>query len=288
MKSTYVVVTPVRDEEAFLERTVESLIRQTHRPEEFVIVDDGSKDATGEIADFYASRHSWIRTVHRQDRGFRKTGAGIIEAFYAGFRELRCTAWDYLAKLDGDLSFEPMYFGTCLERLDSDPQLGIAGGMLYYIENGQRVLEDAPRFHVRGGAKIYRRECWNSIGGIWPGPSNDTIDEVKANMLGWRSLSFDDLLLEHHRPTGKAYGRWGALTKNGNGDYVCGYHPLFMMAKCAKRSVRPPYIIGAAGLMWGYVKAYLTHCPRVDEPEMICYLRRQQLRRLAGLSSIWR
>lgn len=288
MHSKYVVVTPVRDEEAYLRRTIESIVAQTVRPEEYIVVNDGSKDKTAEIIDEYANQYGWIRGVHRQDRGFRKTGGGIIEAFYAGFDTLRCNDWEFMAKLDGDLSFDNDYFERCFEHFRLDCRLGIGGGTLYYFKNGRRVLEQCPRFHVRGGLKIYRRACWNVLGGLWVGPSTDTVDEVKAQMLGWDTRSFPELLVHHHRPTGAAYGQWGSMVKNGCGDYVCGYHPLFEIAKCFYRLPRKPYVIGSVAHFYGFAKGYVKQVARIQDQELIRYLRQQQLQRLWGQETIWR
>lgn len=285
---TYVVITPARNEEAYIERTIESIIAQTIRPAEFILVNDGSSDRTAEIMDSYAERFPWIRVVHRKDRGFRKTGGGIIEAFYTGFNVLSRNDWDFMCKLDGDLSFEPGYFERCLDHFERDPKLGIGGGYLYFIKHGKRVLEECPLFHVRGGVKIYRRSCWDVLGGLWVGPSTDTVDEVKANMLGWTTRSFPELLLEHHRPTGTAYGLWGALVKNGRGDYVCGYHPMFELAKLIRRLVKKPYLIGSLALLYGFITGYVKRLPRVDDDSLIHYLRQQQMGRLLGRSTIWR
>lgn len=287
-QTKYVIVTPVRDEEAYLRLTVESVIRQTIRPAEYVIVNDGSKDRTGSIIDEYAQQYPWIRAVHRQDRGFRKWGAGIIEAFYDGFHALTCQDWEFMCKLDGDLSFEPEYFEGTFKKFAQNPRLGIGGGFLYHIENGQKILERHPTFHVRGGAKIYRRTSWDAIGGLWVGPGSDTVDEVKANMLGWSTSSFSDLQINHHRWTGAAYGRWGGTVKNGKTDYVSGYHPLFVLAKSVARFVQRPYVIGSVALIYGYLAAYLEKMPRVNDPELIEYLRRQQLAKLAGKKTIWK
>lgn len=288
MATNYVIITPVRDEEACLPLAIESVIRQTVRPVEYVVVNDGSKDRTGKIIDEYARQYPWIRAVHRKDRGFRKTGGGIIEAFYSGFNVLSRHDWDYVAKMDGDLSFEPDYFEKCFKHFESDERLGIGGGFLYYMKDGKRVLEDGPLFHVRGGVKIYRRACWDVLGGLWVGPGTDAVDEVKANMLGWTSRSFPELLLQTYRPTGAPYGLWGGLAKNGRGAYVCGYHPVFMMAKCLSRLFRKPYVIGSIALLYGYVTAYLKRIPQVNDAELIAYLRHQQLARLWGGASIWR
>jgi len=281
-------VTPVRDEESYLSLTIESMAKQTILPQEWVIVDDGSKDGTGRIIDEAARQYPWIRGVRREDRGFRKWGAGIIEAFYSGFDALTCKDWEFMSKLDGDLSFAPEYFAGMFKKFEEDSRLGIGGGYLYHLENGTRTLEDGPVFHVRGGAKIYRRACWDAIGGLWVGPGSDTVDEVKGNMLGWSSRSFLDLQIQHHRWTGAAYGRWGGIAKNGKTDYVSGYHPLFLIAKAVARLPRRPYLVGSAALLYGYILAALQRTPQVDDPQLIRYLQKQQLAKLWGRETIWK
>jgi hypothetical protein len=194
-----------------------------------------------------------------------------------------------MAKLDGDLSFEPDYFEKCFAHFCNDPRLGIGGGSLYHVnENGEKELEKCPSFHVRGGTKIYRRACWEVLGGLWVGLGSDTLDEVKASMFGWKTMSFSDVHLVHHRYTGSAYGRWGGIIKNGRSDYVCGYHPLFFLSKCIVRLVQWPYIVGSVALLYGFLTGYLKRVPRVNDQQLIRYLRRQQLARLCGKETIWR
>lgn len=284
----YVVVTPVRDEESYLPLTIESMVRQTILPRQWVIVNDGSKDRTGEIIDEAARKYSWIKAVHRVDRGFRKWGGGIIEAFYAGFNVLDFNDWEYMSKLDGDLSFAPDYFEKSFAKFRNDPTLGIGGGVLYHYDRGQRILENHPKFHVRGGVKIYRRACWDTIEGLWVGPGSDTVDEVKANMLCWRTSSFFDIQMIHHRFTGASWGRWGGLVKDGRIDYVTGYHPLFLIAKSIFRLSKTPYFLRSFALVYGYVAAHLQRMPQVDDPRVIKYLRKQQMARLFGGETIWK
>jgi biofilm PGA synthesis N-glycosyltransferase PgaC len=288
LSTKYVVITPVRDEEAYLPLTIDSMVRQTVRPQEWIIVDDGSRDGTGKIIAEAAQQNPWIRGVRREDRGFRKWGAGIIEAFYDGFHALSGSDWEFMAKLDGDLSFEAGYFAQMFEKFRENSRLGVGGGFLYHLDSGQKTLEQNPTFHVRGGAKIYRRACWEAIGGLWVGPGSDTVDEVKANMLGWSSRSFLDLQIQHHRWTGAAYGRWGGIAKNGKTDYVSGYHPLFLIAKSVARLGQRPYILGSLALLYGYISAYVQKVPRVDDPQLIKYLQRQQLAKLCGQETIWK
>jgi len=288
MNMDYVVVTPVRDEEAYLPKTIESMVAQTILPRQWVIVNDGSTDSTGQLIDDAARQYPWVRGVHRADRGSRKWGAGIIEAFYDGYHALGATNWQFMSKLDGDLSFEPDYFERMLDKFHGDPRLGVGGGVLYHEEGGRRVLEKNPEFHVRGGVKIFRRECWESIEGLWVGPGSDTVDEVKANMLGWTSKSFLDIQMTHHRFTGSSWGRWGGLVKDGKIDYVTGYHPLFLAAKSIIRLFRKPFLIGSVAHVYGYLSARIQRMPRVDDPKVIGYLRQQQLARLFGGNTIWK
>ena len=284
----YVVITPVRDEEAYLRFTFESMIAQTVRPAEWIVVNDGSTDGTAAIIDAYAAQHSWIRPVHRGNRGFRRAGGGVVEAFNDGWSALHTDDWDFIVKMDGDLTFEPAYFENCLAKFHNDPRLGIGGGVICYIENGRKRFEACPEFHVRGATKIYRRECWDAIGGFLPAAGWDTMDEVKANMLGWGTRSFPELHLQHHRYTGTAEGIWDGLVKNGRANYICGYHPLFMLAKCLRRLPQKPYLLGSLALLYGFTTGYLKRIPQASDMPTIDFLRRQQLSRLCGRQTIWR
>jgi biofilm PGA synthesis N-glycosyltransferase PgaC len=283
----YVIVSPVRDEEEFIERTIRSVLAQTIRPAEWVIVDDGSTDQTASIIDRYASEHPWIRVVHRSNRGHRQSGGGVVEAFNDGYHAIACPDWGFLIKLDGDLIFDEAYFQRCFEHFQREERLGVGGGTIYYVEDGQERLEECPRFHVRGATKIYRRKCWEEIGGLWQAPGWDTIDELRAQMLGWKTESFADIKVLHQRLTGTAESLWNDLVKNGMARYVAGYHPLFLLASCTRRLTYKPYLIHSAGLLWGYAKGYIKHVPQVNDPALIRFVRREQLKRLMGRQTIW-
>jgi len=284
----YVIITPVRDEEKFVEGTIKAVIGQTVRPMEWVIVDDGSTDHTGEIIDDYASRIPWIHAVHRKNRGHRKSGGGVIEAFYDGYNALQNRSWDFVVKLDGDLTFAHDYFEKIFNRFDEQQDLGVAGGIISNAVDGTLRLEAGPRFHVRGATKIYRRQCWEAIEGLHLAPGWDTIDEVKANMFGWRSQTFPELQLQQHRPTGTADGWWKDRAKNGRAYYVAGYHPLFFAAKFFYRMSKPPYVVGAVAMGCGFLSGYFGAAKRINDPRLVKYLRHQQINRLLGRKTVWR
>jgi poly-beta-1,6-N-acetyl-D-glucosamine synthase len=304
----HVIITPVRNEEAHLQKTIDSVAAQTCRPALWIIVNDGSTDRTAEIAEIASLTYPWIQPLNRPDRGFRKAGGGVIEAFYDGLAVLTAgpgpglsainsqlstnqptTSWDFLVKLDGDLSFDSNYFENCFAHFAADPRLGIGGGTICGEVNGE-LIEEAkgdPAFHVRGATKIYRRACWDQLGGLLKAPGWDTLDEVKANMLRWKTYTFRELKLKHHRFTGVADGSWKNWVKNGLANYISGYHPLFMVLKCARRLLQRPYGIAAAGLFSGFCDGYLRKVPQVDDAALIRYLRRQQINRLLFRQSIW-
>jgi biofilm PGA synthesis N-glycosyltransferase PgaC len=286
--TAYAVITPTRDEEPHLPRAIESMCAQTVPPARWILVNDGSRDRSGAIIDAAAAQHPWITAVHRPDRGYRQAGTGVIAAFYEGFSRIAGEPWDFVAKFDGDLSFPPDYFERCLGEFAADPQLGIAGGTCCKLVNGEVVpeFEGEPAFHVRGPTKIYRRECFEAIGGLIKAPGWDTVDQIKANMLGWKTRTFTHIRLIHHRPTGGAYGSWNDWVKNGLANYVTGYDPVFMTCKCLRRALNRPHLAGVA--LWiGFVKGYLTRAPRVQDRAMLAYLRRQQWRALTFRSSLW-
>lgn len=285
----YIVITPVRNEAERIALTLRSMAAQTLRPAQWIVVDDGSTDDTLAICQEAARHLAWLTVVSRPDRGFRQPGTGVIEAFYDGYQHLATSTWDFLVKLDGDVSFDADYFERCLHQFLLEPKLGIGGGEVCVQRAGRFEAETKgdPPFHVRGATKIYRRACWDRISPLVKAPGWDTIDEVKANMLGWTTRTFPGLPLRQHKPTGSADGCWRDWYKNGRANYVTGYHPLFMACKCLRRTLRRPFGLAALGLWAGFVSGYLRRIPQVDDPQMIRYLRSQQLRQLLLRKGLW-
>jgi glycosyltransferase involved in cell wall biosynthesis len=285
----FVIVSPVRDEELHIKLTIQSVIKQTVRPVLWVIVNDGSSDGTKEILDRCSARFSWIKVFHRKNRGYRKAGGGVVEAFYDGYFALGDNRWDFIVKLDGDLSFSSDYFQKCFSYFSGDQKLGIGGGTVFTQQKGRFDVDSAgdPPFHVRGATKIYRRSCWEKISPLVRAPGWDTIDEVKANFYGWSTRTFPDIMLIQHKSTGSADGNWHNWFKNGLANYITGYHPVFMLAKCVNRTFEKPPLIASLALFSGFCYGYLKKIPQVQEYEIIRYLRKQQLRRLLLRTSIY-
>ncbi len=153
------------------------------------------------------------KSCHRPDRGFRQPGRGVIDSFFDGYHLIRNSDWHFLVKLDGDLTFTASYFEQCFKRFQLEPKLGIGGGTVCALVGGELEVEAPgdPTFHVRGATKIYKRGCWEAIGGLLRAPGWDTVDEYKANMLGWHTWTFPEPKVWHHRTAGahKELGRTG-------------------------------------------------------------------------------
>jgi biofilm PGA synthesis N-glycosyltransferase PgaC len=284
----YVVVTPARNEAEYIGSTVESMLNQTVVPRLWVVVDDGSTDDTAGIVERATADVDWVQLVRRADRGHRSAGTGVMAAFRDGLADVGDIDWEFLVKLDGDLRFEDDYFESCLNGFKSDPTLGIAGGKVYDVYPDRVVYDAHPDFHVRGATKIYRRECWDAIGGLIEAPGWDTLDEVKANQLGWRTRTLPESPIYQLRPTGEAAGTWSNWSKNGAAAYRSGYHPAFVLARAGRRLLRPPSVAAPTALVWGYTKAWLTRIDRIDDPELLRYVKKQQWNRLTGRESMWR
>jgi len=285
----YAIVSPVRNEARFIRRTLESVTGQSERPARWVIVDDGSTDETVAIIGEFTASADYIRLLPHAGDDAEKPADRLLwaaeaVAFNAGLREVDLETVQYIVKLDGDLAFGPDYFATLMDEFEKDPSLGMAGGYCYQVDDGVRRKEWNPESHVRGPTKMYRTECFRDVGGIPTVYAWDALDEIKAQMAGWRTRSFP-LVVEHLKPTGTVGGLVRARVRQGIGAYLLGYHPLFLLARGARLALARPRVIGGAAFLAGYVQASFQRPERIVDADTVAYLRRQQLRRLRGLRS---
>lgn len=280
MRTRYVVVTPARDEEATIEATIGSMLAQTIPPQRWIVVDDGSSDRTREIVERFLSRCAWLELSSRPDRGFRALGAGVVEAFSAGLERAKGAEWDFIVKLDADLSFPPDYFERLLRRFDADPRLGMASGKTFLLRGGRKTLEWCHDDHVRGPAKMYSRACFEAIGGLRPVRGWDMIDETTAQMRGFATRSFLDLELLHHRPIDARQERvLRSRFEMGRLYHYLGYHWLYHLARCARSSLQDyPRVIGGILLFAGYARSALAGSQRYDA-DYVAFVQGRQLER---------
>jgi len=281
----YALVTPARNEEAFIEKTIESMIRQTILPVKWVIVDDGSTDRTGEIVGRYLAQYPWIEMVQmpqRRDRSF----AAKVQAFNAGYRRLDGLQYEVIGNLDGDISFERDHLEFLVGKFAEDPTLGVAGTV--FREEGYSSETDSfeGRRHVSGQCQLFRRKCWEEIGGYIPHRAGgiDWMAVTTARMMGWRTESFREKSFFHHRHLGTAERSiLSSLFSYGEKDYYLGGHPIWELFRAAYRTLKTPYIVGGMALGLGYCWAALCRTPRPVSRQLMAFHRKEQIDKLKAI-----
>lgn len=275
----YVLISPCRNEASYMRATLDSVLMQTVRPTKWVIVDDGSKDRTPEILSEYAGKHDWIQVVTRNDRGRRSVGPGVVEAFYAGYEQIDPDDYDFICKLDLDLSLPPRYFEILMHRMNADPRIATCSGKAYVRENNHLVNEGHGDDMSLGMTKFYRMASFKAIGGFVKEVMWDGIDCHRCRMQGWIACSWDESELRfiHLRPMGTS--QQGILTgrmRHGYGQYFMGTGPVFIAASAISRMGQRPYIVGGLAIFWGWLKAALQAKPRYQDQEFRRFLRHYQ------------
>jgi glycosyltransferase involved in cell wall biosynthesis len=266
----YCLITPCRDEAKYARRTLDSVAAQTIPPALWIIVDDGSTDQTPAILAEYAARFPFIRILRREDRGFRKLGGGVIDAFYYGYDTINPAQFDFVCKLDLDLDLPGKYFEILMQRMAQEPRLGTASGKPYYLDesSGNRISEKCGDENSVGMIKFYRTACFQQIGGFVRELMWDGIDCHRCRMLGWIALSWDDPELNfiHLRPMGTSHKNWWTgRVRHGVGQYFMGTGVAYMCASALYRLPHPPIVIGSIGNLWGYFKSMIQRRPRYGD-----------------------
>lgn len=280
------IISPVRDEAQFVRNTLDAMVAQSVRPQEWLFVDDGSTDDTKAIIESYAAANPWIRVISRDNRGFRQLGSGVIAAFNFGRERLANPDYRYIAKLDGDMSFSPGYLEVMLDKLESEPQLASVSGKVFRPEKGGFVEEFIIDEMVAGQFKLYKRAAFDAIGGFTQTILWDGIDIHRCRMKGYRTLSFHhpDARLIHHRLMGSSDSSvFKGRVRLGRGIWFMGYHPLYAIASGLFRMHERPYIVGGLIIIGSYFYAAVRREPQFADRAFIRDLRRWQLRKLRCL-----
>ena len=279
---SYVLVTPARNEAGFIDQTIQSVISQTKRPVRWVVVSDGSTDATDSIVAAYAREHEWIRLVRRVRSGERSFGAKVL-AFNEGYAELHGLGYEVIGNLDADITFAPDYLEFLMEKFAEDPRLGVAGTP--FVEDGAERYDY--RFssieHVSGACQLFRRECFEDIGGYVPvRPGGvDLVAVLKARMKGWRTRTFVEKTCTHQRSMGTAkHSPLMVALMGGHGDYILGSHPLWELSRCIYQTTKRPIVAGGLLRLAGYTWAMMSRVDKAVPPELARFRQMEQLQRL--------
>ena len=283
----YVLVTPARNEEAFIGKTLDSMVSQTVLPEKWVIVDDGSTDSTAQLVEKYARDNPWIELVRRTQRSDRSFSRKV-DAFNAGLQRVSSREFEVIGNLDADLSFDSEYLEFLMNKFAEDPSLGVAGTP--FLENGYDSAKDSfeGENHVAGGCQLFRRQCFEEIGGYIGNPAGgiDWIAVTTARMKGWRTRSFLEKRFNHYRALGTAErGEIAALFSYGEKDYYLGNSPVWEVFRVTYRMVHRPFLVAGLSLLAGYCWAALRRVRRPVSRELIRFHRREEMQKLRAIFS---
>lgn len=282
MTPSYILVTPVKNEEATIETTIRSVVAQTLLPVEWVIVSDQSTDSTDEIVRGYESKHEFIKFL-RLEHGAGRSFSSVVVATEAGIKALRTEKYDFLGLLDADVRFMPEYYESLLGRFAADDGLGLAGGLVIDIIDGKPVRGRQYLGDIAGATQLFRRECFEAIGGLVAIPEGgwDTITCVQARACGYRTATFPELIIEHLKPRNSSEGN--IIRRNwqmGQRDYALGYHPLFEILKCGSRATEPPLIVGGIARLLAFCWCTGTRKRRTISAELMRRIRQEQINRI--------
>jgi biofilm PGA synthesis N-glycosyltransferase PgaC len=275
----YAIVTPARNERDNLLRLARSVVAQQRRPARWVIVDDGSDDGMDAVAADLAARHDWIAVVGTgKDAGGlahgRRQGRDLL-AFRRGLAALPDPV-EVFVKVDADTSFEADYFARLLERFAEQPDLGIAGGSCYELVQGRWERMKVAGSHPRGASRAYRWALLDDVFALEPELGWDGVDEVVAELRGYRTAGFKDLGFRHHRKVGERDGRLRAGAALGRQAWYMGYRPTYLVLRALYRARENA---ASLAMVWGYAAAAASGAPQCRHPEVTDRIRDgQQLR----------
>lgn len=291
MAVEFVIITPAYNEENYIERTIESVLSQTHLPKKWIIVDDGSTDSTGEIIRHYASMHEQIEYCRREKVEGQSYYGSNVYAIMEGYRAVKDDDFEFLGVLDADITLPKDYYHQIFERFCRDEKLGVASGIYMDMVDGKlrKILND--RRSTPKAIQVFRRECFDQIGGYQPLKygGEDTCSCVMARMKGWKSWSFPDISVVHNKPvgTGHASNMLKVRFRAGLNEYFLGEHPLFMFAKSLRRCIKErPLFLGGIARIAGYLFACCRREKRQISEEVVRFIQQEQIKRLFNFNRV--
>jgi glycosyltransferase involved in cell wall biosynthesis len=217
-----------------------------------------------------------VRLLSRPNRGSRQPGPGVVDAFYEGLDSLKDYNYDYVAKLDADCEFPPDYFSELLAEFQRNPKLGICGGF-GYNKTSQGLRKDGhPTHHIRGATKLYRKSCFEDIGGIERALGWDVLDGFKARFKGWDAYTVTSAHFVMNRVAGGVIGVWRRRMHEGRIAYMQHHLLVYLIARSVRRFINKPYVLGGLLIMGGYVAGWWEQLPRVKNQNLIDFLRQEQ------------
>jgi len=280
----YVIITPAKNEEQYITFILDSVVNQTRRPLEWIIVDDGSSDNTAGIVDGYSEKYRWIRRITKDTVSERRGGGSkVVRAFMTGLKEMVTKDYDFVVKLDADLTLPNNYFEVVANGFEENGKIGLCGGICVTMKNGKAIPEKSASYHLRGPIKSYRSECFRQIGGLREIFNWDGVDEMLAMYHGWQ-IKILDVQVIHHRPTSTLINNeFADFNRAGEEYYKEGYDLVLALVKAATMIVRGENVIRVLFFAKGFIWALFKKEKRYFDDRYNKFARRFQYNRIRQL-----
>ena len=280
--SKYVLLTAARNEEKNIEKTIQSVISQTVKPVEWIVISDGSTDKTDEIVMIYAEQYDFIKFFKVGGDSHHNFGSKVKAINFAR-RQITISDYDFAGILDADVSFPSNYFNEIINRFKANPKLGLGGGIIYEIYKNKEIPQNISLNSVAGAVQFFRYKCFHDVGDFiqLQYGGEDAAAEITARMKNWEVQTFPELKVLHYGYVGQASGNLlKAKYRRGICFYQLGYHPIFEVARCIYRLAERPFITGSVIECLGFFLSYIKNEKRLLPAETIEFLRKEQLVRL--------
>ena len=272
----YWVAVVARNAEKHLPSTINSLLGQTLRPREIIVVDDGSTDATAEvIAKFVQKYPGIVRNVTLPDRGYdiRRVPSNINRAWRSAKSEE-----EYFMISGDDCDYPPNYARFIASQMSDDMRIVVASGR---PSSGGNVAQE----HVPSGSgRLVRCSFWSKAGGQYPTKAGwETWLLYRAAQEGFGVRLFEKQVYKHIRPRGVShqFTYWGAAM------CTLGYHPLYAIGRIARNVIKGK--MNRSGPL-NMLRGYITACLGSDdefltrfEPELRRFVHDEQARTISRL-----
>lgn len=272
---SYILVTPCKNEEKSLLDLIFSVKNQTIKPTLWLIIDDGSTDNSPQIINRAKKENSWI-TSFRLKEGKRDIGIKYAYVCKTGFDYVikfckeHKIKYHYIGLVDADMVLDKDFFEKLMAEFEKNPKLGIASGGVYNNCKGNFVWESSREDLPRGGARLWRKDCFEETNGYQCTSSPDVVSNVKAMLRGWEIRQFKEIKAIQSRPTSSAEGLWKGYYKRGFFYYYLNYNPIIAFSKGLTYCFRKPYYIGLF-FLYGYFRGLLKRQAKIKDKEIRAY-----------------
>jgi biofilm PGA synthesis N-glycosyltransferase PgaC len=249
----YSIITSARNEEMYISKTLESVVKQSVLPIEWVIINDGSTDKTTGLIARYAGQYPWIIHVDLVDfkPELKSTGGRVSHILNIAAKALKLD-YDIIIKLDADTEFNTSFFEQLLAEFSKNEKLGIASGQLIF--EGNKELVDYSNYATRGAVMLIRKVVFKETNGFFEskGRGEDTLFGVAARYFGWVTRTFP-VFFNHLKPEGS---RHSLLHENFNTGFYKGSIPYrfdFFILTQFKHTFKKPFLVGSILQITGYL-----------------------------------